>query len=213
MSKKLQKLMREGWKDSTPVLISSKEDCEKTLLTTDGQGREKKTVALYYLLSGSRSSVAADYTQTKEDLRKAKMRIFLMETKLQEYREDRRKWLDGEDNPELRLQNKLLRDELAASKSEIARLNGVLKPVKSIEKTALCFYCEQKLGITKDHFIPQSKGGGQGINIVMACHQCNCKKGDRLPSELQIKRFLTLWKKLGIDLSKYMQIVVDEEKA
>lgn len=58
-----------------------------------------------------------------------------------------------------------------------------------------CFYCGRKVELkswyfvgdvaaTRDHFIPRSKGGGEGDNIVLACLECNSIKGDRMPDDL-----------------------------
>lgn len=49
-----------------------------------------------------------------------------------------------------------------------------------------CFYCEKPLTrrtATDDHFIPKSKGGTRnGLNIVIACKECNSRKKDELPN-------------------------------
>lgn len=38
--------------------------------------------------------------------------------------------------------------------------------------------------MTRDHIIPKSKGGGEGIdNMQTMCTRCNCKKADKLPKE------------------------------
>jgi 5-methylcytosine-specific restriction endonuclease McrA len=44
---------------------------------------------------------------------------------------------------------------------------------------------------TTEHVIPISRGGPKGgmDNVKMACAECNSKKGNRLLSELDIKRF------------------------
>ncbi len=36
---------------------------------------------------------------------------------------------------------------------------------------------------TLDHIVPKSRGGGGGINLVWACHQCNNKKGNNPPDD------------------------------
>ena len=54
-----------------------------------------------------------------------------------------------------------------------------------------CQYCgrhRSDLGyresLTRDHVVPQSRGGGNGWeNVVTACSRCNLQKGDRLPRE------------------------------
>jgi 5-methylcytosine-specific restriction endonuclease McrA len=46
-----------------------------------------------------------------------------------------------------------------------------------------CQYCgHERGGLTVDHVVPRSKGGGSGWdNIVACCAPCNRRKGDRLP--------------------------------
>lgn len=53
-----------------------------------------------------------------------------------------------------------------------------------------CQYCGVKVpkrgpdGFTRDHVIPRSRGGKTTWeNIVVACHKCNQKKGNRTPEE------------------------------
>lgn len=43
-----------------------------------------------------------------------------------------------------------------------------------------CYYCKQKINArngTLDHYIPRSKGGGNGNNLVPSCRKCNQSKG------------------------------------
>lgn len=188
--------------------IPSREECENTILTTDGQGREQKTIALYYLLSEARTTVPGDYVKLQVDLRKAQQRIFLMEARIQDFREDRKKWLNGEDNASLREEIVNLKDQIKDLKKNTAILASIPAPRP---KVALCFYCEHEIGTTKDHFIPKSKGGGLGMNVVLACHSCNNRKGNSIPTEKQIRKYIQLWKKCGIELEKFMQIVVDDK--
>ena len=43
-----------------------------------------------------------------------------------------------------------------------------------------CFYCGAHKPLTRDHFVPISKGGHDGINNIRpACWPCNKAKGDR----------------------------------
>lgn len=71
-----------------------------------------------------------------------------------------------------------------------------------------CFYCGNpminrqnkgripinKTGWTKDHFFPRSLGGGNNWNnMVLACVRCNREKGDRLPTEAEIKKFIDIF--------------------
>lgn len=48
-----------------------------------------------------------------------------------------------------------------------------------------CQYCHYRGdGLTLDHVIPRSKGGGETWeNLVTACMRCNVKKGSRTPKE------------------------------
>lgn len=42
-----------------------------------------------------------------------------------------------------------------------------------------CYYCSklyQPKYITKDHVVPQKKGGGEGRNLIPACSKCNNSK-------------------------------------
>ena len=51
-----------------------------------------------------------------------------------------------------------------------------------------CQYCgSRKPGLTVDHVIPRSRGGGSTWdNIVASCGPCNRRKGNRLPREIQM---------------------------
>lgn len=47
-----------------------------------------------------------------------------------------------------------------------------------------CQYCGAKNGLTLDHVLPRSRGGGDSWeNLVTACNHCNVKKGNRTPEE------------------------------
>ncbi len=52
-----------------------------------------------------------------------------------------------------------------------------------------CQYCGRgDVTLTVDHVIPKSKGGNDSWeNLVAACVSCNNRKGDRTPSEAQVK--------------------------
>lgn len=59
-----------------------------------------------------------------------------------------------------------------------------------------CAYCLRKTALTRDHFIPRSKGGEDlSINIIPSCEFCNKKKGNKLPhtwcTEGQLERIYT----------------------
>lgn len=55
-----------------------------------------------------------------------------------------------------------------------------------------CQYCDrvqhrlkQRECLTRDHVIPQSRGGSnEWTNVVTACSSCNTRKGSRLPAEI-----------------------------
>lgn len=53
-----------------------------------------------------------------------------------------------------------------------------------------CCYCRRNfddskdnLRKTKDHFIPISRGGYNGENILHSCNECNSWKGDKMPED------------------------------
>ena len=57
-----------------------------------------------------------------------------------------------------------------------------------------CQYCgrhqaalKTRESLTRDHLIPISRGGlNEWINVVTACNSCNTRKGNRLPSEIDM---------------------------
>jgi predicted nucleic acid-binding Zn ribbon protein len=66
-----------------------------------------------------------------------------------------------------------------------------------------CFYCDRHISLRKffsslrygtvDHFIPLALGGRDHIsNIVLACGQCNHKKGSRFPTLLEVAKWNSL---------------------
>lgn len=60
-----------------------------------------------------------------------------------------------------------------------------------IRDAGICQYCEKKLPYdksTRDHVIPQSRGGkDEWENLVLCCESCNCKKGSKLLSETSLR--------------------------
>lgn len=45
-----------------------------------------------------------------------------------------------------------------------------------------CAYCERPGFLTRDHYVPASRGGDDGpMNIVPACRVCQTRKGSKLP--------------------------------
>lgn len=59
-----------------------------------------------------------------------------------------------------------------------------------------CFFCEITLSRstrTFDHFIPRVRGGQTRGNIVPSCAPCNTKKGGRLPTTEEMRKFRRIW--------------------
>ncbi len=54
-----------------------------------------------------------------------------------------------------------------------------------------CQYCAKKFwskDLSLDHVMPKSRGGGKDwFNLVTSCHKCNQKKGNKTPSEAEMK--------------------------
>ena len=51
-----------------------------------------------------------------------------------------------------------------------------------------CQYCGTSSNLTLDHVQPKSRGGkSTWANLVTACKQCNARKGDANPEEIQMK--------------------------
>ena len=51
-----------------------------------------------------------------------------------------------------------------------------------------CQYCGSRSHLTIDHVIPRSRGGASNWeNMVASCAPCNARKGDRLPSEANMR--------------------------
>jgi hypothetical protein len=55
-------------------------------------------------------------------------------------------------------------------------------------KHTRCCYCrrafnedDENLKRTKDHFIPSSRMGNNGENVLQCCQECNRWKGDKMP--------------------------------
>lgn len=56
------------------------------------------------------------------------------------------------------------------------------------EQGACCFYCKEKIDfdkITRDHFLPKTKGNTFLNNKVFACKLCNNIKGHKTIEELK----------------------------
>lgn len=51
----------------------------------------------------------------------------------------------------------------------------------------VCQYCGSNEELTVDHVVPVAKGGKTAFeNCVTACKVCNSRKGDRLPTQVQM---------------------------
>lgn len=83
-------------------------------------------------------------------------------------------------------------------KTRISRKNLWLRDKKQ------CLYCSRPLELsdaTRDHIIPQSKGGKScWENLVTCCHACNTKKGNRTPQEANMRLTSDPFKPLAKDL-------------
>lgn len=100
--------------------------------------------------------------------------------------------------------DKVLRSERnAVPRPSVIRLKQFVKVPKRFRKAVTntflfardqytCQYCGKHEGqlvgrtnkLTRDHILPQSRGGGNTWdNCVTACSQCNAKKDDKLPVE------------------------------
>lgn len=76
-------------------------------------------------------------------------------------------------------------DRIPRRTVKFSRLNVLLRDNHT------CQYCSQKLPRSKlnlDHVVPRSRGGTTTWeNIVTSCHECNRRKGGRMPAEAGIK--------------------------
>jgi 5-methylcytosine-specific restriction endonuclease McrA len=76
-------------------------------------------------------------------------------------------------------------DRIPRRTVKFSRLNVLLRDNHT------CQYCAKKLPRAKlnlDHVIPRSRGGTTTWeNIVTSCHECNRRKGGRLPAEAGLK--------------------------
>ena len=51
-----------------------------------------------------------------------------------------------------------------------------------------CQYCGSKSNLTIDHIIPKQQGGKDSWeNLIIACSPCNSRKGNKTPSEAEMK--------------------------
>lgn len=81
-----------------------------------------------------------------------------------------------------------------------------LRQLHSVQK-GRCFYCPRRIAftvpsldprkVTVDHFFPLCRGGRDNIsNMVLACQECNSRKGDNFPTLEDILRWnqmSTVW--------------------
>lgn len=71
------------------------------------------------------------------------------------------------------------------------------------QQGGVCFYCAAPLSdkrATRDHLFPNLNGSGHHLkfNKVLACHECNCKKGCRMPTTDEVSRARELYRSLGL---------------
>lgn len=73
----------------------------------------------------------------------------------------------------------------------VARIGDVPFNKKNIFRrdNNTCQYCgEVGRDLTIDHVVPRSRGGSTGWeNVVCCCRNCNARKGDRLPEEVDLR--------------------------
>lgn len=85
------------------------------------------------------------------------------------------------------------------------------KALLLIAQNMECFFCGNMIDwntATKDHMIPQSKGGGGGSNIVLACVRCNSQKADRWPTFEEFSRAKSIHGHLPhIDVKEYASLI------
>lgn len=76
-------------------------------------------------------------------------------------------------------------DRLPKREIRFSRLNILIRD------NYTCQYCGMRLKrnqLNLDHVIPRSRGGKTTWeNVVASCHDCNCRKGGRLPAEIGIR--------------------------
>jgi 5-methylcytosine-specific restriction endonuclease McrA len=71
----------------------------------------------------------------------------------------------------------------------LASKRGVL-----VRDKRTCVYCG-RVGLTVDHVLPQSRGGGHTWeNLAACCGVCNNKKADRTPEEAGMRLRWTPWR-------------------
>jgi len=63
-----------------------------------------------------------------------------------------------------------------AVRCEIVLVSYSISPIPA---HAYCHYCKTRPGATRDHIVPQSRGGSSAWwNLVPCCQSCNAKKAD-----------------------------------
>lgn len=91
-----------------------------------------------------------------------------------------------------------------------------------------CFYCyaplifksnalknrsDGKLPYTRDHFIPKALDGENNrTNIVLACTECNNKKGKRLPNMREKMKFIKVHEKAFQIHKEYVERMRNKKK-
>jgi 5-methylcytosine-specific restriction endonuclease McrA len=75
-----------------------------------------------------------------------------------------------------------------------------------------CVYCNTKEGLTLDHVLPKSRGGGNTWkNLVTCCKVCNIRKDNRTPEEANMTMFRKPYSPTYIEFIERMNGVIKEE--
>lgn len=73
----------------------------------------------------------------------------------------------------------------------------------------VCFHCFRRItptkwhadlnpsGWTRDHLIPQCRGGKSIGNVVLSCRDCNSRKSDAMPDHIDLQRCRQIWAVVG----------------
>lgn len=91
------------------------------------------------------------------------------------------------------------------------RLTGAEKAERFLRTNGgRCFYCRVALhvdSVTRDHFIPKSRGGKGRTNLVPCCIECNRDKGNRIPSDTLIVKWAKVFKPTEQALGFVLRVV------